>query len=233
MARTARSGPPRVHRGHGLRARAHRCAPGDRFALRASGILWNACLQSSLPRRSVLFGLLAAPLTVAACSKDKPKPGPSSTTTRRHRRPRPPHHADGHRCRAARGPAGDDDRALPGRQAAAPGAAPRRWPSARRSAPRRQGRRRRSAPGRAPPSRRSPRARTSPCSSRTRPGRSWVAGGRRCGGRGLPSRRCGSWPSGRTPATQPDRSTSAARDALHIIGVDAKQGRRRHRRHPA
>ena len=43
--------------------------------------------ESSLPRRSVLFGLLAAPLTVAACSGDKPKPAassnaaPSSTTT--------------------------------------------------------------------------------------------------------------------------------------------------------
>ena len=36
--------------------------------------------QSPLPRRSVLLGLLAAPLTVAACSKDKPSPGPSSTT---------------------------------------------------------------------------------------------------------------------------------------------------------
>lgn len=34
-----------------------------------------------MPRRSVLLGLLAAPLTLAACSKDKPAPGPSSTTT--------------------------------------------------------------------------------------------------------------------------------------------------------
>jgi LCP family protein required for cell wall assembly len=37
--------------------------------------------QSPLPRRSVLLGLLAAPLTIAACSKDEPAPGPSSTTT--------------------------------------------------------------------------------------------------------------------------------------------------------
>lgn len=37
--------------------------------------------QSPLPRRSVLLGLLAAPLTVAACSKDEPAARPSSTTS--------------------------------------------------------------------------------------------------------------------------------------------------------
>ena len=37
--------------------------------------------ESSLPRRSVLVGLLAAPLTVAACSADKPKASPSSSAT--------------------------------------------------------------------------------------------------------------------------------------------------------
>jgi LCP family protein required for cell wall assembly len=42
--------------------------------------------ESSFPRRTVLVGLLAAPLTVAACSGDKPKAAsnttaPSSTTT--------------------------------------------------------------------------------------------------------------------------------------------------------
>jgi hypothetical protein len=34
-----------------------------------------------MPRRSVLLALLAAPLTVAACSDDKPKPAGSSTAT--------------------------------------------------------------------------------------------------------------------------------------------------------
>lgn len=37
--------------------------------------------ESSLPRRTLLFGLVAAPLTVAACSSDKPKPASSSSTT--------------------------------------------------------------------------------------------------------------------------------------------------------
>ena len=37
--------------------------------------------QPPLPRRSVLLGLIAAPLTLAACSKDEPAGGPSSTTT--------------------------------------------------------------------------------------------------------------------------------------------------------
>ena len=37
--------------------------------------------ESPLSRRSVLLGLVAAPLTVAACSSDKPKPATSSATT--------------------------------------------------------------------------------------------------------------------------------------------------------
>jgi LCP family protein required for cell wall assembly len=37
--------------------------------------------ESSLPRRSVLFGLIAAPFTLAACSGDKPKPATSSAAT--------------------------------------------------------------------------------------------------------------------------------------------------------
>ena len=37
--------------------------------------------KSPLPRRSVLLALFAAPLTVAACSSDKPKPATSSATT--------------------------------------------------------------------------------------------------------------------------------------------------------
>jgi LCP family protein required for cell wall assembly len=36
--------------------------------------------DSRLPRRTLLWGLLAAPLTVAACSGDKPKPAPASST---------------------------------------------------------------------------------------------------------------------------------------------------------
>jgi LCP family protein required for cell wall assembly len=40
-------------------------------------------MPSSLPRRSLLLGLVAAPLTLAACSKDKKKaaPAPSSSST--------------------------------------------------------------------------------------------------------------------------------------------------------
>ena len=37
--------------------------------------------ESFLPRRSVLVGLIAAPLTVAACSGDKPKAAGSSSTS--------------------------------------------------------------------------------------------------------------------------------------------------------
>ena len=37
--------------------------------------------ESSLPRRTLLLGLFAAPLTVAACSGDKPKPATSSSAT--------------------------------------------------------------------------------------------------------------------------------------------------------
>ena len=46
-----------------------------------------------MPRRSILVGLLAAPLTLAACSKDKPKPNAataSSGTTTTSAAPQPP-----------------------------------------------------------------------------------------------------------------------------------------------
>lgn len=46
--------------------------------MRASRHTLERVSESSLPRRSVLVGLLAAPLTVAACSGDKPKPAATS-----------------------------------------------------------------------------------------------------------------------------------------------------------
>ncbi|TPG14836.1 LytR family transcriptional regulator [Pedococcus bigeumensis] len=48
---------------------------------RRSGRTLGRVFAPHLPRRSVLLGLLAAPLTVAACSKDQPKPGGPTTTS--------------------------------------------------------------------------------------------------------------------------------------------------------
>ena len=131
--------------------------------------------ESSLPRRSVLVGLLAAPLTVAACSGDKPKSSPSSSS---HRRPVDDHDrggpaGQGHRTRAAGRPAHRDDVGLRGGQG--PGDPGRhRGPGQARAADRgRRGQRRgRHLAGHAH-RRRRPRQR------RHAPGEGLVLGGRR------------------------------------------------------